>query len=108
MYNSWVSSDAASPSLSIVSLSPVPTSAKRGVLVLAMSSTCYMSYLPTIPMMLNTSGILKTKFTDKEEMYRRVQDFVNQSIQGEKQQYLNIICSRVFDIILKQKTMTMP
>ena len=73
-----------------------------------MSSTCYMSYLPTIPMLLNTSGILNTKFTDKDEMYRRVQDFVNQTIQGEKQQYLNIICSRVFDIILKHKTMTMP
>ena len=50
-----------------------------------MSSTCYLSYLPTIPMLLNTSGILNTKFTDKEEMYRRVQDFVNQTIQGEKQ-----------------------
>ena len=77
----------------IVSLSPLPTFAKIGVL--AMSSTCYMSYLPTIPMLLNTSGILNTKFTDKDEMYRRVQDFVNQTIQGEKQQYLNIICSRV-------------
>ena len=41
-------------------------------------------------MLLNTSGILNTKFTDKDEMYRRVQDFVNQTIQGEKQQYLKI------------------
>ena len=49
-----------------------------------MSSTCYMSYLPTIPMLLNTSGILNTKFSSQDEMFRKVQDFVNQTIQGEK------------------------
>ena len=63
-------------------LSLLLDSAKFGVL--AMSSTCYLSYLPSIPKLINTSGILNSNFTENEELYKIVQDFVNQTIQGEQ------------------------
>ena len=52
------------------------------VTITSSSSMCYTSFFPSIPTLLNNSGLISENFTYNEEMRIRLQDYVNLSIQG--------------------------
>ena len=60
----------------------VPWKPQKRQVIMTYSSSCYSSYFPSIPMLINTSGILSQNHTDNEEKMSLVRDFVNNSIHG--------------------------
>jgi hypothetical protein len=46
-------------------------------------SACYSSYFPSIPLLINTSGILFNNYTNNKEKLFMVTDFVNSTIYGK-------------------------